>query len=97
MYNPTPRDLNSVELPGDLAELVEDLAEFNHDTWARNRMNDGWTFGPTRNDELKQHPCLVPYSELPENEKKYDRDTSVGAIKLIIALGYTPVKNTCCC
>ena len=39
-----------------------------------------------RSDDLKTHPCLVPYEELPEEEKEYDRKTSIGTLKLIIKL-----------
>lgn len=88
MYTPQPVDLDSVVLPEGMEELVEKLAEHNHDTWAEGRIKDGWIYGPKRNDELKHHPCLVPYNDLPESEKEYDRNTSVGAIKLMIALGF---------
>lgn len=45
-------------------------------------------YGPARNDELKQHPGLVPYDELSESEKEYDRVTAMEALKAIYALGY---------
>lgn len=93
MYTPQPVDLNDVQLPEGMDDLVEQLAEHNHDTWAAQRINDGWTYGPTRNDELRHHPCLVPYNDLPDSEKEYDRNTSVGAIKLMVALGYTLTKK----
>lgn len=38
-------------------------------------MTEGWTYGPERNDTLKQHLCLMPYEELPESEKQYDRNS----------------------
>jgi ryanodine receptor 2 len=57
----------------------------------RRRIADGWTKGP-RNDDLKQHPCLVPYEELSEEEKDYDRRTSAETLKFIIAQGYSIVK-----
>lgn len=88
MYEPKPVDVSSVELPARVLELTERLAEDVHDIWARQRLAEGWTYGPRRDDRLKQHPNLVPYAELTESEKQYDRATALGAIKTIIALGY---------
>lgn len=91
-YNPTPIDTSDVTLPEELEALVERMAENTHDLWAQSRIKEGWTYGPTRNDELKQHPCLVPYSELPDSERQYDRDISVGTLKLIVKLGFNITK-----
>ena len=87
-YNPKPIDTSDVVLTDDLNELVEKMAENVHDIWAQSRMQQGWTYGPERNDELKHHPCLIPYGELPEVEKNYDRDTAVETLKLILKLGF---------
>ena len=46
-----------------------------------------------RDDVLKQHPCLVPYEELPEEEKVYDRNSSVETLKLIMKLGFKISKD----
>ncbi len=88
MYQPKPVDTAQVQLPRDLLDLIERLAEHNHDIWAQQRIADGWTYGPQRDDAKKQHPDLVPYAELPEGEKEYDRKTAIGLIKAIVALGY---------
>ena len=87
-YAPHPIETN-VELSPDLLKLTEALAENTHDVWAEQRIRTGWTYGQVRNDEMLQHPCLVPYSELSEAEKEYDRRTAVESIKLIVALGWT--------
>ena len=87
-YNPKPIDTSDVVLIDDLNELVEKMAENVHEIWAQSRMKQGWTYGPERNDELKHHPCLIPYGELPEVEKDYDRDTAVETLKLILKLGF---------
>ena len=92
-YNPQSRDLSSIALPAELGALVEALAENVHDTWARSRMNAGWTYGPTRDDARKTNPCLVPYGELPGSEKAYDRDTALATIKFILAAGWRICKN----
>ena len=87
-YIPQPVDTSDVQLPEELNELVEKMAENVHDVWAQSRISQGWTYGPERNDALKHHPCLVPYEELPEEEKAYDRDTALGTLKLICKLGF---------
>lgn len=87
-YTPSPADTSGVVLPEGLEALVESLAENVHEVWAKSRMDQGWTYGPERNDALKQHPGLVPYADLPEAEKDYDRNTALGTLKLIVRLGY---------
>lgn len=88
MYNPNPIDTSTINLPSDLLELTEKIAENVHEVWSQNRINDGWKYGEVRNDERKETPCLVPYNELPEGEKEYDRNTALETLKLIIKLGY---------
>ena len=87
-YRPQPLDTSDVELPESLAPLVEALAENVHETWARGRMDAGWTYGPVRDDAKRQHPCLVSYGELPESEKEYDRATAISTLKFISKMGY---------
>ena len=87
-YQPAPIDTSDVELPSELSVLVERLAENAHDLWARQRMADGWTLGDERNDAELKHPGLVPYDELPDSEKEYDRIMAIESIKSIVALGY---------
>lgn len=88
-YNPVPVDVGDIVLPEALAELTEALAGNTHDAWARSRMDQGWTYGLRRDDRHRKHPDLLPYELLPEQEKAYDRQSAIGAIKLIVKLGYT--------
>lgn len=88
MYKPNPIDTSDVVLSAELLELTEKIAENVHNVWAAGRLEQGWTYGKERDDELKTTPCLVPYSELPESEKEYDRNTALETLKLIIKLGY---------
>ena len=81
-------------LPEELLPLLERMAKNTHDIWAQKRMDEGWTFGPVRDDRLKTHPCLVSYEELPEREKEYDRATSLETLKFILRHGYSIVKNS---
>jgi hypothetical protein len=92
-YQPKPLDTEGAVLPAAIEALTEKLAEHAHDTWAALRMQEGWRHGPVRNDRLKQHPCLVPYAELPESEKQYDRNTAIQTLKAILALGYRIEKT----
>ncbi len=87
-YTPHPIETSDVVLPKELEPLVEEMSKNVHDVWAETRIKQGWTYGKERNDELKTHPCLVPYEELPETEKDYDRNTSIGTLKLIMKLGF---------
>lgn len=87
-YQPTPIDTDQIELTTEIKAIVERLAENAHDNWAKERIADGWTYGPRRDDILKQNPCLVPYDELEESEKKYDRKMVEEIIKALVAFGY---------
>ncbi|MDD3894444.1 MAG: RyR domain-containing protein [Syntrophomonadaceae bacterium] len=87
-YKPEPINTSSIQLNDSIKELTELLAENAHDIWALQRMSDGWVYGSKRNDEKKEHPCLIAYEQLPESEKEYDRKLAMETIKVIIALGY---------
>lgn len=70
-------------------EIIEKLSEQVHNTWMENRIQEGWSYGPKRNDLLKQTPCIVPYEELPEIEKEYDRKTVRATINGLYNLGFS--------
>ena len=80
-YKPQPIDTTDVKLPEELEQLVEEMSKNVHEVWADTRIRQGWTYGEQRNDELKTHPCLIPYEELPEEEKEYDRLMALDTIK----------------
>lgn len=92
-YIPQPIDTKDVVLPKELDALAEEIAKNVHEVWSAGRMKDGWSFGEVRNDLEKHHPCLVPYEELSETEKAYDRNTSQETLKLIMKLGFKIVKE----
>lgn len=87
-YVPHPADTSTVKLDQDLLDLTEVIAENVHEVWSASRIKEGWTYGEQNDSIKKTTPCLVPYDELPEIEKQYDRDTAFETIKLIIKLGY---------
>lgn len=91
-YNPQPIDVSSVELNPELIQLTETIAENTHDIWAVGRMKEGWTYGPVRDDVKKQNPDFLPYYQLPDSEKDYDRETAIGTIRLLVRLGYRIVN-----
>ncbi|MBO5111046.1 MAG: Ryanodine receptor Ryr [Clostridia bacterium] len=93
MYKPEPIDTEDVVLSNDILELSEALARNTHEVWAQNRIRDGWTLGEERSDTKRTHPCLIPYEDLPEEEKEYDRATSLETLKVIRKLGYKIVKE----
>ena len=93
MYQPNPINTETIELPAELLELTEKIAENVHENWAANRIAQGWTYGEARDDSKKTTPCLVPYGQLPEEEKEYDRVTALQTLKLIVALGYRIEKE----
>ena len=92
-YIPQPIDTKGVVLPKELNALAEEIAKNVHEVWSEGRMKDGWTYGEERDDARKHHPCLVPYENLTEIEKEYDRNPSQETLKLIMKLGFKIVKE----
>ena len=92
-YIPQPFDTKEINLPEELTPLVEQMAKNVHEIWAQTRISQSWTYGSERNDAEKKHPCLVPYEQLPEEEKVYDRNTSLETLKFIIGKGFRIVKE----
>ena len=87
-YKPKPIDISGVKLPDDLQKLKELLAKNTHEVWAKTKIDEGWRYAKKRNDRLKATPQLVPYEELPESEKNYDRVITINILKAIIKLRY---------
>lgn len=87
-YTPHPIDVSDVTLNEDLIELTEAIAENAHEVWASKRMAEGWKYGPQRNDELLEHPDMIPYCELTEGEKYYDRALAMNTLRLVKKLGF---------
>ncbi len=93
MYKPEPINTENIDLDKELLELTEQLAENVHEVWSKGRIDEGWKYGESRDDLKKETPCLVPYNDLPESEKEYDRKTAVETIKVILKLGYEIKKK----
>ncbi len=92
-YQPHPTDTSGVTLLEEIERLTELLARNAHDVWAKQRLEEGWVYGVKRDDHSKTHPCLVPYEQLPESEKEYDRRAAMETLRTIVALGYRITKT----
>jgi len=88
-YTPKPIDTSQVKVPTHLKDLTEVLASSIHDSWARQRISQGWTYGPKRDDDKMTHPDLVPYADLTESEKEYDRNSAMDTLKIILSMSYS--------
>jgi hypothetical protein len=93
-YEPRPLATDDIALNPQLLSLTEALARNTHDVWAAQRIKDGWKFGPRRDDERREHPNLVPYEQLGEPEKDYDRKVALETLKLIVSLGWSISKTS---
>jgi ryanodine receptor 2 len=87
-YIPHPIDTTNVHLSEDVISLCEQMAKNTHEVWSAGRLAQGWSYGECRDDEKKLHPCLIPYEQLSEEEKEFDRNTAMETLKAIVAMGY---------
>ncbi|XP_067629181.1 ryanodine receptor isoform X7 [Eurosta solidaginis] len=87
-YKPAPLDLSAVTLSPKLEELVDQLAENTHNLWARERIQQGWTYGLNEDSENHRSPHLVPYSKVDEAIKKANRDTASETVRTLLVYGY---------
>lgn len=92
-WHPAADEVGARTLPPFLDPLIEHLAEKVHDRWAERRISEGWTYGPRRDDERKTTPNLVPYAQLTEVEKAYDRATATATIRSLYAAGFQVVPH----
>ncbi|KAL3320659.1 Ryanodine receptor 3 [Cichlidogyrus casuarinus] len=88
-YKPQPLDLSQVRLNQKLENLVSQLAENTHNMWARDRINQGWTYGLTEDTTNKRSPHLVPFLEVDEFIQQSNRETSLETVKTLLAYGFT--------
>ncbi|XP_055904499.1 ryanodine receptor isoform X10 [Eupeodes corollae] len=87
-YKPAPLDLSAVTLTPKLEELVDQLAENTHNLWAKERIQQGWTYGLNEDSENHRSPHLVPYSKVDEAIKKANRDTASETVRTLLVYGY---------
>ncbi|KAG1972845.1 ryanodine receptor [Pimephales promelas] len=88
-YKPAPVDQSCVVLTASQEELVEKLAENEHNIWARDRIRQGWSFGPQQDFKCKRSTQLVPFSLLDEKYKQAGRDATRDTLGTLLGFGYT--------
>ncbi|XP_037397585.1 ryanodine receptor 3-like isoform X3 [Pygocentrus nattereri] len=86
-FIPTPVDTSQIVMPPHLEKVRDRLAENIHELWAMNKIELGWSYGKIRDDNKRQHPCLVDFSKLPETERNYNLQMSTETLKTLLALG----------
>ena len=87
-YKPHPINLSDVKLEKEIVELREAIAENAHEVWAKARRDEGWMYGPERDDSEMTDPNMLPYDLLPEKEKERFRQISMESIKFLKKLGW---------
>uniref|UniRef100_A0A4W5N343 Ryanodine receptor 3 n=1 Tax=Hucho hucho TaxID=62062 RepID=A0A4W5N343_9TELE len=86
-FIPTPVETSQIIMPPYLEKVRDRLAENIHELWGMNKIELGWSYGKIRDDNKRQHPCLVDFSRLPETEKNYNLQMSTETLKTLLALG----------
>lgn len=84
MYTPKPVLMEMSELNPEIQKLIETLSENAHDIWAEEKISNGWEFGEKLDKDTKKHPNLVPYEDLSEEDKEYDRKMVIGTISYLL-------------
>lgn len=69
------------------------LARFEHQEWCKEKIDQGWTYGPERNLDDLTHDNLVPWEELPTNVQQYDIDSVKFIPELVIHSGFKIVLS----
>ncbi|XP_047193492.1 ryanodine receptor 3 isoform X2 [Scophthalmus maximus] len=92
-FIPTPVETSQIVMPPHLEKVRDKLAENIHELWGMNKIELGWSYGKRiRDDNKRQHPCLVDFSKLPETEKNYNLQMSTETLKTLLALGCRVVQ-----
>ena len=92
-YIASPIDLESVNLPENIIVLREYIAENVHEDWSLQRFKEGWVYGDKTDEDKKVNKDLVPYCELLESEKQYDRDMAYDTLRMLYKMDYVIEKN----
>lgn len=92
-FNPLPIDTTNLILPNNLINLIELISKNNHNKWAKELITKGWTYGEVYEYEYAHDPLLVPYEDLPEEEKEKKKQEAIELLKIIVNLGYNITKN----
>lgn len=72
---------------GVVGALAGNTPEQSHEGWMREKLATGWSYGPVKDPERKQHPCMVPYEQLPPEQRGKDALFVCVARAMAAALG----------
>jgi hypothetical protein len=98
MSEGTPYDPQRVadmwaDLPKEVSDLSDVLAESAHDAWAAGRLREGWRYGSSLDRDRRIHPSLVPFSHLSYEERRVDREVALAVLQALIRLGFELQHN----
>lgn len=68
----TPDDIKRSAYLGVEGALAGNTPAQSHESWLTNKLNDGWSYGLVKDGQLKQHPCMLPYEDLPGQQRAKD-------------------------
>jgi RyR domain len=75
-----------------LSNEIESLSEIEHERWSKEKLDNGWQFGKIKDNDLKLHPCLIPWSGLPEDEREKDRILVKRIPQILASVGYGVIR-----
>ena len=81
IFFPTPISTENMSLSPTVMDVIDVLSENLHEVWSVNKIDAGWTYGPSRDDTAKTTPCLTHYAELTDVDRNYDITLTVETIK----------------
>ncbi|KAM9726666.1 ryanodine receptor 2-like [Menidia menidia] len=87
-FTPTPTDISKVVLPTQLEDIREKMAENIHELWVKDKIDLGWTYGSVRDESKRHDPCLVDFSNLPEQERNQNLQMAQDTLRTLLALGF---------
>ncbi len=87
-YQPKPERFEHIKMPEEVQNVLEAAARNIHEVWAENKLKEDWRYGEALDYEKKTHPSLIPYEQLPERQKLYDRETAMYTIKFLLNTGF---------
>nr|KAG5704413.1 hypothetical protein BaRGS_024268 [Batillaria attramentaria] len=87
-FVPNPVSTSHIQLPTYIENVRDKLAENLHELWSMAKIDQGWTFGETRDHQRKKNPSLTNFERLPMTEKKYVITLAYETLRTLLALGY---------
>ena len=92
-YQPRPLDTSDIVLPDAVGEVADLLSKNVHEVWAAQKVSDGFSYGERDDKTLKTHHNLVPYEDLSQEDRQYDRNTALETVRVLLKLGFVIQKK----